>query len=115
MRTILPTSVVLAAAFAAATTVMTSAAQRSRTEQSVLVTALTDASTPATGLTANDFAVREDSLAREILRVGAAPPPSHVVLVVDDSQAAEKSAPFLRKALAGFITRLAAISRRRHS
>jgi hypothetical protein len=76
----------------------------------VLVTALADASTPATGLTARDVAVKEDDVAREIIRVEAAPAPSHVMILVDDSQASERSIQFLRSGLTAFITRVAAMT-----
>jgi hypothetical protein len=49
------------------------------------------------------FVVREDGLAREVIRVGIAPPPSHVMLLIDDSQAADRSIQFLRTAAAAFI------------
>jgi hypothetical protein len=101
--------VLLAAVLAAASTVLLGAAQRGHSEQQLLVTALADAMTPAKGLTAADFIVREDSLAREVIRVDAAPPPSHVMLLVDDSQASERSIQFLRSGLAAFITRMSAM------
>jgi hypothetical protein len=61
---------------------------------------------PAPGLKPTDFIVREDGINREVIRVDPAPPPSHILLLVDDSQAAEASVPYLRSALAAFITRL---------
>ena len=61
---------------------------------------------PAPGLTAADFTVREDGINREVIRVEPAPPPSHVLLLVDDSQAADGAVPFLRTALANFMTRV---------
>ncbi len=85
------------------------AQQRGRSDQHLLVTALADPTTPAKGLTAADFIVREDGLAREVIRVDAAPPPSHVLLLIDDSQASERSIQYLRSGLAGFITRLNAL------
>ena len=99
----------LAAVLAVAATVLLNADQRGRSEQHLLVTALTDATTPAKGLTAADFTVKEDNLAREVIRVEPAPPPSHVMLLVDDSQASERSIQFLRAGLAAFITRLTAM------
>lgn len=85
------------------------AQQRGRSDQHLLVTALADPTTPAKGLTAADLIVREDGLAREVIRVDAAPPPSHVLLLIDDSQASERSIQYLRSGLAGFITRLNAL------
>lgn len=75
-------------------------------ERAIVVTASNSDGSPAMHLTAEDFIVREDGLAREVIRVSTAPPPSHVMLLVDDSQASERSIPFLRSGLAGFITRL---------
>src|SRR5687768_6916030 len=43
---------------------------------------------PAAGLTADDFRVREDGTAREVLKAGAATGPLTVALLIDDSQAA---------------------------
>ncbi len=59
-----------------------------------------------TGLTAADFAVREDGVAREVLRVGPAKEPLDIVLLVDDSQAATASIPHLRDGLTKFIDRM---------
>jgi VWFA-related protein len=57
----------------------------------------------ATGLTAADFRVREDGANREVLRAEPAQDPLDVVLLVDDSQAATRSIPFLRDGLNQFI------------
>jgi hypothetical protein len=110
MRTIpIGRPVLLAAVLLAAPTVLLGAAQGGHGEQHLLVTALADATTPATGLKASDFTIREDGLAREVLRVEPAPPPSHVMLLVDDSQASERSIQFLRSGLAKFIARMNAL------
>lgn len=58
---------------------------------------------PAPGLTVDDFTVREDNVAREVLKVGPATEPMHIVLVVDDSQAAEGAIPYMRDALTAFV------------
>jgi hypothetical protein len=102
-------TVLLAAILALASTALPTAQQRGHSEQRLLVTALTDATTPVKGLTAADLTIKEDDRAREVIRVEAAPPPSHVMLLVDDSQASEKSIQFLRSGLAAFITRLTAM------
>lgn len=86
-----------------------SAQQRGHTEQRLLVTALSDAATPAKGLTATDIIIREDGLAREVIRVEPAPAPSHVMLLADDSQASDRSIQYLRSGLTDFITRMSAM------
>ena len=50
-----------------------------------IAAAVTDKNDAAiAGLTAADFVVREDGLAREIIRVTPAAPPTHVAILVDD-------------------------------
>lgn len=58
------------------------------------------------GLTARDFAVREDGNAREVLRAEPATDSLDVMLIVDDSQAATTSIPYLRDGLTKFIDRM---------
>jgi VWFA-related protein len=62
---------------------------------------------PASGLTADDFRVREDGAAREVLKVGAATEPLTVALLIDDSQAASPALQMIREAVEAFITSLA--------
>lgn len=59
-----------------------------------------------TGLTAKEFTVREDGVAREVLRAVPATAPLDLVLLVDDSQAATNAIPYLRDGLARFVERL---------
>jgi VWFA-related protein len=59
-----------------------------------------------TGLTAKDFTVREDGVAREVLRAVPATAPLDIVLLVDDSQAATTAIPYLRDGLTRFVERL---------
>ena len=59
-----------------------------------------------TGLTAADFAVREDGVAREVLRAEPASEPLDIVLLVDDSQAATSTIPYMRDALTRLVDRL---------
>ena len=61
----------------------------------------------AKGLTAADFTVREDGVAREVLKAVPADEPLQVVLLVDDSQAATTAIPFMRDALNAFVDRMA--------
>jgi hypothetical protein len=58
----------------------------------------------APGLGAADFSVREDGVAREVTKVAAATEPLSVILLVDDSQAATGSIPYLRDGLTHFMT-----------
>lgn len=59
-----------------------------------------------TGLTAKEFTVREDGVAREVLRAVSATAPIDLVLLVDDSQSATNAIPYLRDGLARFAQRL---------
>ena len=83
-----------------------SAGQRNPRERSVLVSASGSGDTPVTDMTAADFTVREDGVTREIVRVSPAPPPSHVLLLVDDSQIIQNPLAYLRSATAAFIKRM---------
>src|SRR5262245_11887103 len=61
-------------------------AQREVRGRSVTV-AVTDADdAPIKGLTPADFTVREDTIAREVTGVSPAPLPTHLVLLIDDTQ-----------------------------
>lgn len=61
---------------------------------------------PASGLTAADFRVREDGVAREVLKAGEAAGPLSVALLVDDSEAATPALQMMREAVDAFITAL---------
>ena len=87
-----------------------SPAQRERRERGVVVTAWTSSGTPVTDMTEKDFTVREDQFSREVIRVSAAAPPSHIWLLVDDSQASNPAIAYLRTAIPKFISKLAALS-----
>lgn len=58
------------------------------------------------GLTAADFAIREDNIAREVLAAVPATEPLDIVLLVDDSQAATQAIPYLRDGLTRFVERM---------
>jgi hypothetical protein len=58
---------------------------------------------PLAGLTRNDFVVREDGVAREVLKVERATAPIQVMLLVDDSAAADPMIADLRRGLNAFV------------
>jgi VWFA-related protein len=62
---------------------------------------------PAIGLQAADFQVREDGVAREVLKAGEATEPLTVALLVDDSQAMSPALQMVRDAVDGFVKALA--------
>lgn len=80
-----------------------SGAQRETRQQHAIVSVLDSNDAPITNLSAGDFVVREDGIAREVLRVTAAAPPSHLVLLIDDSQATDGLTVDLRAGLKSFV------------
>lgn len=82
-------------------------AQRDSRERTVIVSVVGADDAPVKDLKAGDFVVRENGLAREVVRVGAAPAPTHVALLVDDSQATTNLTTYLRPALAAFVKQVA--------
>jgi len=103
----LRTAAILTAVAALSVSTLT-AGQRSARERDVIVSATLSTGAPALNLGPTDFVVREDRLSREVIRVNPAPPPSHVMLLVDDSQASQASVPFLRTGLTAFINKMTA-------
>ncbi len=73
---------------------------------SIYVSVIDGKGEPAPGLTAQDFRVREDGVAREVLKAGAAPEPLTVALIVDDSQAASPAIQMIREAMDAFFKAL---------
>jgi hypothetical protein len=99
----------LAAATAAAlaiTTTPLAAQQRELRERHVYVAVATSEDAPVTDLKPADFKVREDGLAREVLRASSGGAPTHVALLVDDSQASQDMTSELRTALTGFVKKM---------
>ena len=86
-----------------------SASQRETRERGILVGVSTSSDAPVTDMKVTDFTVRENDIAREVIRVSPAPPPSHVYLLIDDSQATQGLSNFLRPALTATISKLAAL------
>jgi VWFA-related protein len=78
-------------------------------ERHVVVSVVDSRRAPVTGLSAHDFIVREDGVAREVVRVSPASPPSHIILLVDTSQAAQSFLLDIRAALTAFVRKVTAL------
>ncbi len=81
-------------------------AQTQARTRAMYVSALTDAGSPAENLGPSDFVVREDNVAREVLKVEPALDPMEIALVVDTSQAARNDISQVRTALPPFVKAL---------
>jgi VWFA-related protein len=77
------------------------------TERTVYASVVDKNSAPVTGLAANEFVVREDDSAREVLRVSAATEPMQIAVLVDTSQAIEEHLLDVRNALSAFFKQMA--------
>jgi hypothetical protein len=97
----------LAAALALATVAVTSLDAQSRPRR-LYVSVVDKKGAPVTAVAPADVVVREDGVAREVLKVEPATDPMRVALLVDNSEAARGSIQFLREALIPFATRLTA-------
>ena len=97
----------VAAALISAPSLRAGDQQRETREKDVTVSVVAGSNnSPVQGLNAADFTVREDTLSREVLRVTAAPPPTHLALLIDDSQVSKDAVQFLRTSLASFVKRV---------
>lgn len=76
-------------------------------QRSVVVAVLDRNDAPVADLAANALIVREDGIAREIVRVAPAPPPTEIAILVDDSQAAMPYVRDIREALTNFANAVA--------
>jgi len=73
-------------------------------ERHVFVSVVDSQGNPVTGLDQSEFVVREDGVAREVLRVAPATERMTIAILVDDSQAATRAIADLRKGLLSFVT-----------
>lgn len=81
-------------------------ASTSARTRDVYVSVVDSKGAPIRGLTAADFTVREDRIAREVLKAGPATEPLQIALLIDDSQAATSMIQPLREAIAALIDKL---------
>jgi hypothetical protein len=73
-------------------------------DERVVFTSVVDKDgTPVLDLTVKDFVVREDGMAREVLRVAKDDDPLQIALLVDNSTSMRSRLPQLRKAAAAFV------------
>jgi len=90
----------------ASASILPAAAQRETRQRQVIVSVVDRNGKVIQGLTPRDFVVREDDVAREVLKVEPAIEPMQVALLVDNSQAARDEIPHIRQALPVFIAAL---------
>ena len=88
---------------AASTAAGTAQTRTQGRERLLFVTALDSAGKPVASLDPKDVIVREDGVAREVLKVEKATQPMQIALVVDNTQNATDSIRDIRDAIAKFI------------
>ena len=98
-------AVALGLAFASAAAPLLVSAQGPR-ERTMFVSAVDQKGEPVEALGPNDFIIREDGAAREVLRVSRATEPIDIAILVDDSGASEGVMPRVREGLTAFINRM---------
>src|SRR5204863_4353964 len=101
-----PLAVALGIAFASAIAVWQPVAAQTPRERTMFVSAVDQKGEPVEGLGPNDFVIREDGAAREVLRVSRAIEPIDIAILVDDSAASASLIPRAREALRSFIARM---------
>jgi von Willebrand factor type A domain len=94
------------AAVTACAAVLTAHTSAQTLQRSLYVSVVDDAGAPVAGLGPTDFIVREDNVAREVLRVAPADEPMQIAVLVDTSRTARQNISFMRSALPAFITAL---------
>jgi hypothetical protein len=97
---------VAALSVAASALTMTRALDAQAIQRAMYVSALTEAGTPVANLAPSDLIVREDNVAREVLKVEPAVDPMQIAILVDTSQGARDDISHMRTALPSFVKAL---------
>jgi VWFA-related protein len=84
----------------------TSRAVAQTPQRSMYVSVVNDAGAPVPDLGTSDFIVREDNVAREVLRVAPASEPMQIAVLVDTSQTARNDITHMRQGLPAFVAAL---------
>jgi Ca-activated chloride channel family protein len=101
-------SIAFGPAFATGTASEASARQAGARERTLYASVVDKNGAPVSGLTADDFIVREDNARREVLRVSRAVEPMALAILVDNSAAAEDDIRNVRDGLTKFIEEMRA-------
>jgi hypothetical protein len=97
------------AAFAVLAALLSTTLLYAQAQQRVVyVSALDKTGAPVAALAPTDVIVREDNVAREVLRVAPADEPMQIALLIDNSQAAEPFIRDYREGLGAFVTAVTA-------
>src|ERR1700681_4490345 len=75
-------------------------------QRSMYVSVLNEADAPVSDLGPSDFLVREDNVAREVLRVAPADEPMQIAVLVDNSQAARDYIRDIRVGVESFVNEM---------
>jgi VWFA-related protein len=83
--------------------IVSSDASAQSEERTIYASVVDKSNQPVTGLSASEFIVREDDMAREVLRVSKATEPMQIALLIDTSQAIDPHLLDLRTGLRAFF------------
>ncbi|MFN8058780.1 MAG: VWA domain-containing protein [Vicinamibacterales bacterium] len=102
-----PAAVLTIAGLLVATTVRPPAVDAQAQQRDVFVTVTDKDMKPVDTLEPADLLIKEDGVAREVIRVRRATEPMQIALVVDNTQATNNHTSIIREALKGFVAELA--------
>ena len=97
-------AVALALAFASAAVSRAPVGAQGPRERTMYVSAVDAKGEPVESLGPDDFVIREDGAAREVLRITRAMEPIDIAILVDDSAASDGVIPRVREGLTSFIS-----------